>query len=160
VVCSTNLYAYVDGAPKKYTDPDGKCPCSGGTWDQKAGDFQVNVGAGVYLAFGNVSLKCRSKPSVQRSGLQFCVGAGTPNVGVSWTLGGVVFGANDSSDLSGWSGSGLTDGWILGVQGGIWQGQVDLSGKGGSGAAGAPRGKSAALFRCTTHNLRCNCPSC
>lgn len=94
-------YAYVDGDPLRTTDPLGLCPCPGGVWDEEFGDFQFNIAAGGYVSVGNVNLICRSNTSLKCSGKQLCIGAGTPNIGVSWALGGVQFGAPDSGDLSG-----------------------------------------------------------
>jgi len=153
-------YAYADNNPLSNVDPLGLCPCAGGTWDQEIGDFQFNAGAGGYFSVGNVNYTCRSNPSLKCSGKQLSLGAGTPNIGVSWSLGGVVFGAGDSTNLSGWSGSGFFDGWFVGAQGGIFQGQISLSGQGGGAALGSPRGVSAALFRSLNYYMKCNCPTC
>jgi RHS repeat-associated protein len=155
-----NTYSYVGGNPISRIDPLGLCPCAGGVWDQEFGDFQFNIAAGGYISVGNVNFTCRSNPSLKCSGKQFCTGAGTPNVGVSWALGGVQFGAGDSGDLSGWSGSGVVSGWNLGAQGGIFQGQISLSGQGGGTAIGLPRGISASLTKCLNYYMKCNCATC
>jgi RHS repeat-associated protein len=153
-------YVYADSDPLSNVDPLGLCPCAGGVWDQEIGDFQYNVAAGGYLANGNVNFTCRSDPSLKCSGKQLSIGAGTPNASFSWALGGVQFGASDSSDLSGWSGSGVFSGWNLGLQGGIFQGQISLSGQGGGTAIGLPRGFSAALFKSLNYQMKCSCQSC
>jgi RHS repeat-associated protein len=153
-------YAYADSNSLGIADPWGLCPCNGGVWDQDTGDFQFNVGGGGYFSIGNVNFTCRSDPSLKCSGKQMCVGAGTPNIGVSWAIGGVQFGATDTRDLSGWSGGGVFSGWYLGAQGGFFQGQISLSGQGGGTAAGLPRGISASLSKCLAYQIKCNCPSC
>lgn len=153
-------YGYADSDPLSNVDPLGLVPCPGGVWDQEFGDFQFNIAAGGYIAVGNVNFTCRSDPSLKCSGKQLSIGAGTPNVSLNWALGGVQFGANDSSDLSGWSGSGVFSGWNLGLQGGIFQGQISLSGQGGGTAIGLPRGFSAALFKSLNYYMKCTSRSC
>jgi RHS repeat-associated protein len=153
-------YGYAANDPLTYVDPFGLCPCAGGVWDQEFGDFQFNMAAGGYVALGNVNFICRSDRSLKCSGNQLSIGAGTPNLSFNWALGGVVYGADDSSNLSGWSGSGLFSGWNLGVQGGIFQGQISLSGQGGGTAIGLPRGLSAALFKSLNYSMQCTCPEC
>jgi RHS repeat-associated protein len=155
-------YAYADSNSLRNADPLGLCPCPGGIWDQELGDFQFSIGIGGYVSIGNVNYICRSNHNLKCSGRQTCIGAGTPNIGVSWALGGVQYGANNSGDLGGWSvDGGIFSGWNLGVQGAFFQGQLSLSGQGGSTAIGLPRGFGVSLTRCFTNQLKCSsCPTC
>ena len=153
-------YAYTESNPLTFVDLLGLCPCPGGVWDEEFGDFSFNVGIGGYFSGGNIHYTCRSNPSIKCSGKQIAIGAGTPGRGINWALGGVQFGANDSNDISGWSGSGVLSGWYLGGQSGFVQGQISLSGQGGGTAVGLPRGFSIALFKTLNYYMKCTCPTC
>jgi len=148
-----NTYGYVKGSPLKFADPLGLCACAGGTWDQSFGDASGQVAVGGYGSGGTVNLSCRSNKSLKCKAQQVCIGGG-PMVGggVGWALGGVSTGANDSNDLRGWG------------QFQLAIGAGPLSGQGGPDGGQTGIGLNlgwrlgAALIRCYTTYLECNCP--
>lgn len=146
----TNNYAYVAGNPISLKDPRGLTPCGGGTWDEAVGDFGISAAWGGVVSKGNVNYKCRSNPSVTAHGSQTCIGGG-PIFGAaaSWSLAGVVYEANDSTDLGGWSDWQVISGFNLGpVALGM---QAPLGTPGGGSLAYTPGlGGGLALGKCYT----------
>jgi len=70
--------------------------------------------------------------------------------GIGWVLGGEVSDANDSSNLSGWSGFGGA------FSAGPFSGQAGAGGI--QGSAGISWRGGGALIRCVTYRMKCNCP--
>lgn len=75
--------------------------------------------------------------------------------GVSWSLGGVIFGANDSNNLGGWSG------WNVAVSAGPVAGQTGGS-DGDQTSVGPNVGwkLGGAVMRCFTYALKCTGDNC
>jgi len=148
------LYNYTKNNPVKYTDPMGLYPCNGGIWDQNAGisDWQFSLAFGGSLNLANVHFNCRSNSRLKCSAKQVCIGGGPlASLGFSFNFCGTVYNANDSNNLSGWSGWQLTSGaGPVSVQG-------DFSG-GGNIGAGPGIGAGFAFVRCYTYDLKCNSP--
>lgn len=98
----------------------------------------------------NVHLSCRSDSKLKCSAKQVCIGGGPiVSAGLSFNLSGTTYGANDSENLSGWSGWQL----IAGV------GPVSLQGAlggGGNVGAGPSLGAGFAFVRCFTYDLKCS----
>jgi hypothetical protein len=150
-----NLYGYANGSPLRYADPLGLCACAGGTWDQSFGDFGAQGAFGGFFSVTNVSVSCRSNRSIRCTYRQVCIGGGPiAGGGLGWSLGGVITGAPDSRDLSGWGG----------LQGTIAVGP--FSGQAGRKEGGTGVGVSigyamgGALIRCHADLLRCECTAC
>ena len=62
------------------------------------------MAAGAFFSSTNVNYVCRARPSLKVSGKQTCIGGGPIRAaGFCGTLGGTAYGAEDSSNLSGWS---------------------------------------------------------
>ena len=145
-----NLYSYTSNNPITHSDASGLCPCAGGEWDEKFGfsDWQFTVAWGGYISTGRVNFKCLSDPCLKCSAKQFCIGGGLiGGIGFSFNLYGKVYGAYDSSNLSGWS-------WQIAGGGGPVGGQNPFNG-GGSLGLGASLGGGLALINCNIYDLKC-----
>jgi hypothetical protein len=149
-----NLYRYAVQNPVMWFDPDGLCPCPGGVWDQDFGDSSFSLAFGGYIGGGRVYLTCRSRPSTKCSVHAFCIGGGPIlGGGLNWNLYGVVKGAPDSSDLTGWSG------WQVATSVGPVSAQAPTGG-GGSIGLGLSLGAGLAAIKCNMTGLICDCKDC
>jgi RHS repeat-associated protein len=148
-----NLFGYVRNNPVRYNDPFGLCACPGGVWDQEFGDSQVSIAFGGYFSIGKVNYTCRSKPSLKCRGRQTCFGGGPiVGAGLSGNISGAARGAADSVQLGGWSSLSLA------VAAGPIGVQAPLPPDAGGNVSGGPGvGGGAALIRCYTDYLKCNC---
>jgi RHS repeat-associated protein len=153
VKMSTMLYDYAKQNPLGFTDPLGLCPCSGGTWDQSIGDWQVSVAFGAYISLGRVNFSCRSNPSLKCTAKQVCIGGGAiVGIGLGFNAVGTVYDSGDSGHLAGWSDPQVVYSiGLVSIQGGT-TGGGNVSAGPGVGAGVAP------YVRCYTKELKCNCP--
>jgi RHS repeat-associated protein len=134
-------------------DCPSSCGCPGGRWLQSFGDFQVSVGAGLYLGLSDVTVRCSTNPSLTCSAKQVCVGGfagATVMYGVGGNIFGTVTGAPNACSLGGWGGMQGT------FSGGPFSGQGDLDGNGQVGI-GLGAGLGAGGIRCNTYAVKCSC---
>ncbi len=146
-----NVYAYTNNNPLTFTDPLGLSPCSGGTWSQSVGDWQLSASFGGSISYGRINYTCRSNPKLKCSGKQVCIGGGLiAGGGLSFNVCGYTY-ANDSSELGGWGGWNISGG----------EGPASTQnafGGGGNVGVGPGFGAGFALVRCYTTDLKCTDP--
>ncbi|HPF26762.1 MAG TPA: RHS repeat-associated core domain-containing protein, partial [Steroidobacteraceae bacterium] len=152
-----STFGYAKQSPIMWFDPDGRCACSGGVWDQDRGDVSFSLALGGYIGGGRIYLTCRSNPSVKCSIHMFCIGGG-PIIGggLVWNLYGVVRDAPSSQNLTGWTEWQVT-GSVPIVSG---QAPTPSSGSGGSVAAGINAGAGLAGIKCNMTSPVCQCKDC